>query len=164
MLVSSIWLIGPEWTWKRWQWRGAPYSTKLQHHWNLTIMLFIVISRTLVVGVGVFYCPSRQGNYQSLYLNLFLSICIYQNISYLSLCLSKLFLSIYLSIYLSKSFFFLSLNLSNFFYLWIYLNLFLSLYSSFSIYLSIHQNLFSIYLSIYLNIFLSMYHSEYFDI
>ena len=42
---------GPEWIWERWQWRGTPYSPKLQHCWNLTIRLFSVISRKLV-GVG----------------------------------------------------------------------------------------------------------------
>ena len=34
---------GPEWTRERWQWRGTPHSTKLQHCWNLTIRLFSVI-------------------------------------------------------------------------------------------------------------------------
>ena len=60
---------GPEWTWERWQSRGTPHSPKLQHCWNLTIRLFNVISRTLVVGVlplcreavGVFYSPSWLG-------------------------------------------------------------------------------------------------------
>ena len=60
---------GPEWIWEQWQWRGAPYSPRPQHYWDLTIRLFSVISRTLVVGegvlprcreaVGVFYSPSR---------------------------------------------------------------------------------------------------------
>ena len=61
---------GPEWTWERWQWSGTPYSPKLQHYWSLTIILFSVISRTLVrVGLplcsdtlSVFYNPSRMGN------------------------------------------------------------------------------------------------------
>ena len=47
--------------------KGAPHSPKLQHHWNLTIRLFSVISRTLISellplssgAVGVFYSPSR---------------------------------------------------------------------------------------------------------
>ena len=30
--------------------KGHPHSLKLQHHWNLTIRLFSVISRTLVGG------------------------------------------------------------------------------------------------------------------
>ena len=30
--------------------KGTPHSTKLQHHWNLTIRLFTVISKTLVGG------------------------------------------------------------------------------------------------------------------
>ena len=29
---------------------GTPHSPKLQHHWNLTIRLFSVISRKLVGG------------------------------------------------------------------------------------------------------------------
>ena len=40
---------GPEWTWEWWQWRGTQHSPKLQHYWNLTIRLFTVISRTLIV-------------------------------------------------------------------------------------------------------------------
>ena len=32
--------------WEQWQWRGTPYSPKLQHYWSLTIRLFSVISRT----------------------------------------------------------------------------------------------------------------------
>ena len=56
---------GPEWTWERWQWRGTSHSPKFQHHWNLTIRLFSVTSRTLVGGggltVSVFYSPSRLG-------------------------------------------------------------------------------------------------------
>ena len=57
---SSIWPVdrtpircyhsGPEWTWEWWQWRDTPHSPKLQHYCNLTIRLFSVISRTLVVG------------------------------------------------------------------------------------------------------------------
>ena len=39
-----------EWTWELWQWRGTPHSSKSQHHWNLTIRLFSVISRTLIEG------------------------------------------------------------------------------------------------------------------
>ena len=39
---------GPEWTWEQWQWRGPPHSPKSQHHWNLAIRLFSVISRTLI--------------------------------------------------------------------------------------------------------------------
>ena len=44
--------FGPEWTSKRWQWRGTRYSPKLQHYRILTIRLFSVISgRSLVVVV-----------------------------------------------------------------------------------------------------------------
>ena len=43
---------GPEWTWEKWQWRGTPNSSKLQHHWNLTIRLFSVIYRALIEGGG----------------------------------------------------------------------------------------------------------------
>ena len=51
--------------------KGAPYSLKPQHHWNLTIRLFSFISRTLIGGgltlcrgaVGVFYSHSRLGKY-----------------------------------------------------------------------------------------------------
>ena len=63
MHFSSIWPrdrtfikcyhSGPEWTWEWWQWRGYPTFPKLQHYWNLTIKLFSVISRTLVVGRGL---------------------------------------------------------------------------------------------------------------
>ena len=54
--------------------KGAPYSPKLQHYLSLTIRLFSVISRTLIVcvgggvlthcrgAVGVFYSSSRLGN------------------------------------------------------------------------------------------------------
>ena len=61
---------GPEWTWEQWRWRGTPYSLKLQHHWNLTIRLFSVISGHSLGGgilllrreaVGVFYSPSWLG-------------------------------------------------------------------------------------------------------
>ena len=45
---SRCYQSGPEWTWEQWQWRGTPYSPKLQHCWNLTIRLFSVMSRTLV--------------------------------------------------------------------------------------------------------------------
>ena len=58
--------------WEQLQWRGALHSPKLQHHWNLTIRSFCVISRTLVGGeevlplcrgaVGVFYSPRQLGN------------------------------------------------------------------------------------------------------
>ena len=41
---------GPEWTLKQWQRRGAMHFPKLYHHSNLTIRLFSVISRTLIVG------------------------------------------------------------------------------------------------------------------
>ena len=39
-----------EWTWERWQWKGIPYSPKLQYYWSLTIRLFSVISTTLAEG------------------------------------------------------------------------------------------------------------------
>ena len=41
---------GPERTREQWQWRGTPHFPKLQDHWNLTIRLFSVISRTLIGG------------------------------------------------------------------------------------------------------------------
>ena len=57
MSNSSIWPIdrnpirwyhsGPEWTWKQLQWGGALHF--LKHYLSLTISLFSVISRTLVV-------------------------------------------------------------------------------------------------------------------
>ena len=40
----------PEWTWEQWQWKGAPYSPRRQHYWDLIIRLFSVISRTLDGG------------------------------------------------------------------------------------------------------------------
>ena len=43
--------FGSEWTWERWQWRSTSHSPKLQHSWSLTIRLFSVKSRTLVVGI-----------------------------------------------------------------------------------------------------------------
>ena len=63
MQFSSIWPIdrtlsgtstpGSEWTWKRWQWKSALHSSKLQHYQNLNIRLFSVMCRTLVGGGGV---------------------------------------------------------------------------------------------------------------
>ena len=47
---------GPEWTWERWQWRSTLHPLTLLHYWNLTIRLFIVISRTLI---GMYY-PSAE--------------------------------------------------------------------------------------------------------
>ena len=44
--------------WEQWQWRGAPYSPRPQHYWDLTIRLFSVISRTLVEWGG--YYPSAE--------------------------------------------------------------------------------------------------------
>ena len=51
----------------------TPHSPKPQHHWNLTIRLFSVISRTLSGrvlplcrgAVSIFYSPSRLGNKKS---------------------------------------------------------------------------------------------------
>ena len=48
----SCYYSRPQWTWERWQWRGAWHSLKFQHYWNLTIRLFNFISKTLAV-VGV---------------------------------------------------------------------------------------------------------------
>ena len=48
---------------------GAMHSSKLQHYWNLTNRLFILIpGHSLGRGsnpsaVGVFYRPNQQGNY-----------------------------------------------------------------------------------------------------
>ena len=39
------------WTWERWQWSGTLHSQK--HYWSLTIRLFSIINRTLVVGGGL---------------------------------------------------------------------------------------------------------------
>ena len=47
----------------QWQWRGAPHSPKLQHHWNLAIWLFSVISRTVIGGGG----SSPSAEVQSVY-------------------------------------------------------------------------------------------------
>ena len=58
--------------WEQWQWRGAPYSPKLQYYWDLTVRLFSVIYRTLFRAgvlplcrgaVGVFYSPSRLNKF-----------------------------------------------------------------------------------------------------
>ena len=40
----------PEWIWEWWQWRGTMHSPKPQHYWNLTIRLFSIISRTLILA------------------------------------------------------------------------------------------------------------------
>ena len=59
-----------EWTREQCQWRGTPHFPKLKYYWSLTIWLFSVISRTLVVemalplyrdAVRVFFSPSRLG-------------------------------------------------------------------------------------------------------
>ena len=60
---------GPEWTWELCQWKGNLHSPNLQDYWSLTIKLFSVISRILIVGVlllcrdavGVFYSHNRLG-------------------------------------------------------------------------------------------------------
>ena len=39
---------GTEWTWEQWQWRDTPHSPKLQYYWSFTIILFSVISRSLI--------------------------------------------------------------------------------------------------------------------
>ena len=46
---------GPELTWEWWQWSVPSYSPKFLHHWNFTIWLFSVISRTLV-GCALYLC------------------------------------------------------------------------------------------------------------
>ena len=66
---SSIWPIrcyhsGQEWTWERWQWRGTPHSPKLQHYWSLTIRLFSVMSRTLVMR-GSYPSAEKQSLYSA---------------------------------------------------------------------------------------------------
>ena len=38
-----------EWTWKQWQWKGSPHSSKIEE-WSFTIRCFNVISRTPVGG------------------------------------------------------------------------------------------------------------------
>ena len=70
--MSRRYYSGPVCTWEQGQWRGAPHFPKLLHHWNLTIRLFSVISRTLIVvgvlllcrdAVGVFLQPKPNGQY-----------------------------------------------------------------------------------------------------
>ena len=51
-----------DWAWVWWQWRGTPYSPTLQHDWSLTIRLFSVISRLLIVG-GVLHTQQRCSQY-----------------------------------------------------------------------------------------------------
>ena len=73
----------PEWTWEQRQWSGAPYSPKPQHHWNLTIRLFSVISRSLigvcVCGGGLPLSRGAVGEFYShvhcSYILTFLCIC-----------------------------------------------------------------------------------------
>ena len=55
---------GPEWTWERWQWRDTPHSPKLQHCWNLTIILFSVISGHLLGG-GSYPSAEKQSVYST---------------------------------------------------------------------------------------------------
>ena len=67
----------PEWTREKWQWRGTPHSSNLQHYWSLTIGLFNVISKTLIGGVlpfcrdavGVFHSPNPLGGYGRVQVN-----------------------------------------------------------------------------------------------
>ena len=80
MSNSSIWPIDrtlsgvtTPYTWEWCQRRGTLHFRKLHHYWSLTIRLFSVISRTLVVGsvtlcrdaVGVFCSPSWLGQIMS---------------------------------------------------------------------------------------------------
>ena len=44
---------------------GAPHSPKFQRYWNLTIRLFSVISRTLVVGEGAYHSAEAQSVYST---------------------------------------------------------------------------------------------------
>ena len=39
----------PECTWEWWQWKGTPYSPKLQYYWSLNIRLLRVICRHMLV-------------------------------------------------------------------------------------------------------------------
>ena len=50
------------WSWDQKPWMDTPQSPKLQRHWNLTIRLFILISRTLV-GVVLFLCMLYSRNH-----------------------------------------------------------------------------------------------------
>ena len=102
--------------------KGCSAFPKLQHHWNPTIRLFSVISNTPIGrgvltlcrgAVGVFYSPSRLGNFPvgiSSKVNLiprlkfghFLSILV---CTYLPFCVFVCsYPSIYLSIYLCASY------------------------------------------------------------
>ena len=67
--------FGPEWTWEQWQWSGAPYSPKLRHYWNLTIRLFSVISRTLVVA-GIYLSAEVQSVYSFAPADWVTSLCV----------------------------------------------------------------------------------------
>ena len=62
--LSGATTLGPEWTWKWWQWRGTRHSLKLQHYWSLTIRLLCVISRTLV-GRGSYPSAELQSVYST---------------------------------------------------------------------------------------------------
>ena len=48
-VLSAATTLGKGWTGEQWQWRGTLHSSKLQNYWSLTIRLFSVISRILIV-------------------------------------------------------------------------------------------------------------------
>ena len=70
--------------------RGAPYSPKLQHHWNHTIRLFSIISRTFVMrvlppcrdAVGVFFSMNnnllpKYTVFINVYIYIYIYVCMY---------------------------------------------------------------------------------------
>ena len=55
-----------EWTWEQWQWSGSLHSPMLPYYWSLTIRLFSIISRTLmVVAVGSYPSAEMQTVYST---------------------------------------------------------------------------------------------------
>ena len=49
-VIIRCYHYGSVWTWEQWHWRITLHSPKLQYYWNLTLRLFSVINKTLVVG------------------------------------------------------------------------------------------------------------------
>ena len=112
-LFSSIWPrdrnvlkyyhSGAEWTSKRWEWKGTPYSPKLLHYWSFTIKLFSVISRTLIgkgilllcwVAVGAFLSPRRLGKCMHVYIYAYAHVYIHTH--------RHIYINLYIFIYPEK--------------------------------------------------------------
>ena len=55
----------PEWTWEQWQWRCALHSPKPQHHWNITIRLFSVMTGHSLGGWGSYLSAEVQSVYST---------------------------------------------------------------------------------------------------